>query len=300
MRGHALALGLSLVAVTTARAQEASDEGTDAPADAAAPASGEDAAPDDPFPGDRPAHPEAAPAQVRSDVEEVTVYGLRQMLQAREQVISSAEEMGYTREVRGDGVTMLRHEDPWRGQIWLYDDGRVDLRRNPVRFETPFNPDKPASWLACVLVPLCVRPGGQLVSRRRYLTYQREAMAGIEDDVTVWHEKISDYGTDAKVDGLPDRLTALWEEGIPLEMGPHLDTVAARKAALFAYWDTRVENDWGFRVRGAVEAFLRGVVQQSDTPITEAELAAFNRRRQSSHPLSLVRRVDADDALLGP
>lgn len=237
---------------------------------------------------------EAPTATTRSNVEEITVVGKARVEQARQRVIADAADAGYTRVVRKDGRTMLRHERPWRGQIWVYDDGRVDLRRNPIRFEPRKNQDKPTAWFACIWIPYCLQPAGQIVSPNRLRTYQREAMAAIEDDVTVWHEALADAQTQARVDALPDQLLALWEHGTPLEGdGPALEGVAARKAALLAFWDSRTDTVWGERVRQTVEAFLRGVVQASDTPLTDDEIAAFNAGRHALHPLSLHRPAPA-------
>lgn len=54
-----------------------------------------------------------------------------------------------------------------------------------------------------------------------------------------------------------------------------------------SYWDERTETPEGEQARLAVERFLNGVVQVSDTPIEAEELAAFNARRQVERELRL-------------
>jgi hypothetical protein len=88
---------------------------------------------------------------------------------------------------------------------------------------------------------------------------------------------------------LPDRLEALWEEGVPLEGSRTPATHARRREALLAYWDSRTCTEWGDRVREAVEAFMRGVVQHSEHPFTEEEVRALNDERRCARPLVLTR-----------
>ena len=202
--------------------------------------------------------------------------------------------MGYTKVIeRGDRV-VLRHELPWKGDVVLHDDGRMEFKRQPVRFQPPFNPDNPASWLACVLVPICIRPGGQIVSPRKLHGYERDVFETLSDEVTDWNDRIADAATERKTDGLPLRLEALWADGTSLDGTTQLATFEQRKAAILDYWDTRTETDWGDRVRSTVESFVRGVVMQGDHPYTRAEVAAFDARRLSlqAFPFGAIKPVD--------
>lgn len=232
------------------------------------------------------AEPAAKPAD-EEKIEEVDIYAQARIQMARQELIEKAAELGYTKVIDRQGRTILRHELPWHGEIVLVDDGQVEVKRQPVRFEPPFAKDKPAAWLSCILIPICIRPGGQLVSGRRYHQFEREAWAGIEDNVVAWNDRIADAATSAKVDELPARLEALWEHGIALDGSARLNTWEEKRRALFSFWDSRTETEWGRSVRQAVEAFMRGVVQNGDHPYTPEELEVLNRTRSSSQPLSL-------------
>lgn len=238
--------------------------------------------------------PDEAPAEEPDDgFTEVIVYSEHLAKAARDKLMRQAEAMGYTEQVRKDDRTILRHEAKYNGEIVLYDDGRVEFKRQPVQFEPPFDKSKPLSWLSCVIVPLCIRAGGQAYAPRKFRAQERRAMAEIADAAGEWNERIADVALDRKLGDLPDRLQALWDEGTPLEAGlPTLATFSERKTALLRYWDSRTDTEWGEEVRDAVASFLRAVVQRSDTPITAAELEAFNRRRQAPRPLVLERPSD--------
>lgn len=227
--------------------------------------------------------------------QEVTVYGEVLVRQARDEVVKALKQAGYTEEIdRGDHV-IYRSVETWRGEVVIYDDGYMVTKRQPVQLRAPETPwaeeGTPLAAVGCVVYPfLCVRPGGQLVGHRKFLAQESRAVDAAHDEVRVWSERVADLHTSERIAALPDRLQALWDAGTPLEGdGPPLATVAERKQALLAFWESRTDTPWGDQVRQATEAFLRGVVQQSDTPISPEELAAFNSASHAQRPLSLER-----------
>lgn len=218
------------------------------------------------------------------DVQTMVIYAEHLAAQARKRVIEEAEALGYRRVIEKNGRTILRHDATWHGEVVLYDDGRVEVKRQPVRFEPPVAKVTPASYLACILVPLCIRPGGQLVSPRRYHQFEREAWTTLSEPVASWNDRIADAAIDVKLANLPERLDGLWTRGEPVDGEALLSDMAARRRALLDLWDSRTENDWGERIRAGVEAFVRDVVQPSATPFTEQEREAFESRRKSTRP----------------
>jgi hypothetical protein len=70
---------------------------------------------------------------------------------------------------------------------------------------------------------------------------------------------------------LPDRLDALWTDGVPLEGHETAVTAEDRRRAVLHFWADRVDSPEGNRVAEAVERWLRFTVQESNTPITEDE-----------------------------
>ncbi len=236
-----------------------------------------------------------AEAQVEYTREEgeytVIVFSELQLRQAREALMGKAADVGYTRVIEKGDRTIMRHELPWRGDLVMYDDGRVEVKRQPIRFEAPGDQAKKTNWLWCALLVPCLRPAGQLVSQRKFSAYQRSLMEGISGELHVFEARLADYGLGQKLDELPDALQDLWDKGIPLDGGPRLESVAERKVALLSYWDTRTETAWGDAVRQTVEAFILGVVQQSDTPLTESEVAGFNQHRKGIRPFDLQART---------
>lgn len=226
----------------------------------------------------------AEPEASGDDGEVVIVYDELRAKKAREKIIQRAEALGYTRRVEKDGRTILRHELPWKGELVLYDDGQVEVKRQPVRFEPPFAKKTPLSWMSCVIVPLCIRAGGQAVSPRRYHSYERELWAEVSGEVVEWNDRLADVGTGRKIEGLPERLDALWTTGVSLEGDVILETWEARRAALFRFWDTRTESAWGEAVRDAVQAFILGEVETGEHPFPVEEQERLNAGRLSSRP----------------
>ena len=211
---------------------------------------------------------------------EVVVYGVRLMEARRQEVIDAAKQDGYVREVRKGDRTILRHESPYKGELVLHDDGRAILKRQPVRFEPPFGKNKTAaSYLWCVIVPLCIRPSGQTVSPRRFRSYERAALANVAPEIREWNDAIADVGLDLRLERLPEQMQALWDDGTPLDDGARISTYSGRRAALFQFWNSRTETSQGEEVRDAVESFIRGVVQPSEHPFRDEEIARLNRKR---------------------
>lgn len=223
----------------------------------------------------------AAEEPAEAPSREVVVYGELLVEQARQALIESLRQEGYTRAVEKDDRVIYRHAEGWKGEVVLYDDGWTYVKRQPlnaVAREMPWAEEgSPLAVAGCVLYPwLCVRAGGMTVGQRKWRGRETRAVDAVADESRVLAERTADLATDRTVDDLPARLEALWERGSALDGGPPLDSPEARKSALFEYWRTRTDTEWGHAVQDAVEAFVRGVVQHSETPFTESEMAAFN------------------------
>jgi len=222
------------------------------------------------------------------DAATIVVYGEHLVDQARSAVESELQDQGYDQRIRKDGYTVFRHADVWKGEVRVYDDGWVRMRRQPVQFKPPKG--SPVGWATCVVVPLCVRSGGQTVSKRKHMAQRRRALAEIAPLARQYGDRVADLHVDRRIDELPERLTALWQDGVPLEEGAEpMPSMDARKQALLDFWESRTETVWGRRVRAAVEAFIREEVQYSPFPFTDAEIAAFNRTRHTESELDLDR-----------
>lgn len=226
---------------------------------------------------------------------EVIVYEQLLVEQARQKVYDDLLQAGYTERVRKDDKTIFRHPDPWKAEVHVYDDGWMRVKRQKVQVEGREMPwaerNTPLAWAGCIIwSPLCIRPGGQTLGKKKHRNNEDRIVRWAQGDVEDWGERIADLAVKQKVDGLPQALEALWTDGIPLEGdGPPLATAHERRLALMTYWASRTDTVWGERVRDAVESFCRGVVQSSDTPFSPEEIRAFNEARPGQAEFSLER-----------
>lgn len=218
--------------------------------------------------------------------EEIIVYGELRVARAREAVVAELQELGYDAKIidRGNHV-VYRHAAPWHGEVVLYDDGWMQVKRQPLRVEGRKVPwareGSPLAWAGCLVYPwACLRVNGAFVGQRKWRGTETRVVARTQATVTEWGDRVADLATERTVDGLPDALAALWEHGTPLDGGPALSTYQARRTALVTLWRTRTETVWGAQVRAAIRAFIRGVVQPSDHPFSAAELTAFGLGEQ--------------------
>jgi hypothetical protein len=223
--------------------------------------------------------------------EEVTVYADHLVEQARKELVRDLRSQGYTVAIdRGDHI-VLRHPSDWKGEIHIYDDGYIRIKRQPVQFRPPgaetARDASPGSWGWCVLVYPCLKVKGQTVSTAKFSAQKQRTLEVVQPDVVAWADRIADRELEATLAALPERLLRLWEDGEPLEGGAPLATPEARRAAILDYWVSRTDNPWGDAVREAVEAFIEGEIQPSPFPMTAAEVAAANARRAGLRTLEI-------------
>lgn len=238
----------------------------------------------------------AASAEEPRTAEEIVVHAQRELEEARRQVEEKLEEAGYDRVIERDGKTIYRHADVFKGQVVVDDDGWVRFERQPIRLDPPDlgkRENTVGDWMGCLLWPTaCIKTGGQVISKSKLNHYERRVFDHVQGDIEAWNARIADVATTRKVAELPARLEALWEHGEPLQGDGHVATHAERRRAILEYWGSRTDTPWGEEVREAVEAFCRGVVQRSEHPFTEAEIAAFNATSRAARPFTLERRSE--------
>lgn len=218
---------------------------------------------------------------------EEIVVTWEQVAAAREAVIDELVELGFSRRRERDGRTILKHTTTWRGKIVLYDDGYLKHRRQGLRIvEGPAQTlPKGTRWLPCVLIPTgCVRMGAT-ISDRKFDAERGRTLARVEPELQLLGDRMADASLGGVLEGLAGQLEALWLEGVGLQPGaPPLQTYRERRAALFAFWESRTDNRWGEAVRAGVESFARQVVQLSDHPFTDAELQRLNATSSAPRP----------------
>ncbi|MCB9687490.1 MAG: hypothetical protein H6738_04285 [Alphaproteobacteria bacterium] len=220
--------------------------------------------------------------------EEITVLGQR-VDAARDQVVSRIVDLGYDRVKDKDGKTVFRSpQSPWKGKVVLTDEGTLRVRRTGPRGKKM--PTIPGTSIRpyplCIVAPTaCVSMGAWTVSDRRWAGIEASVANATAEDLEALSAAMADEALAGKLEVLPERLDGLWTDGESLFWGrPAVSTVEGRRAELLEFWDTRTETDWGRPVRDAVASFVRAVVEESPTPYTEGEKAAFEARRTSSVP----------------
>lgn len=237
------------------------------------------------------AEPAAPPEEVES--EEIVVYGEHRIQEARAKVVADLKHLGYRKVVDKGDRLVLKHETSWKGKVVLHDDGYLDLKRQGVKGTMPDTFFKDASplvgWVPCVVVPTaCVKVGGVVVGKRKLEHIENRTLRAVTPSVQDLQDRMADHATDQTVDGLPERLEACWEEGVPLfAVEAPLDTMEARRDHLLAFWASRTDTVWGERVREVVEGFLRGVVQGSEVALDAEGVRAFNEGSHAGRELEL-------------
>ena len=165
-----------------------------------------------PGPADGELETESGVVDRRGDAPtEVDVYGRLLVEQAKAEVYSDLLDAGYTERVRKDDVAIFRHPDPWKGEVHVHDDGWMRVKRQAIQIEGREMPwakrNSPLAWAGCVVwMPLCVRPAGQTIAKRKYQDYEARVVQHVQPDVVVWGDRIADVAVYERVELLPERL----------------------------------------------------------------------------------------------
>lgn len=243
------------------------------------------------------APPPEAPLQTELALEsggELVVFGDLQVAARRAELDQGLRQQGYRVGIRKDGKTVYRPEDPWKPTVEVYDDGFVRLKRSPVRFEPPGQRSGSSKlrylWCLPPFTPMCLRVGGQVVSKRKLDPQKARVLTATHPQVGAWREALVRRAMDTKVGReLPDRLDQLWTTGRPLEgEGPPLLDPSARRAAILGHWSTRTCTPEGDAVAEVLALFLEYEVQPSTTPMDAAEQDRANAAQRCGRRLDLV------------
>ena len=238
-------------------------------------------------PPEAPEEPQAPVPGAEVDVQggEVEIIAVPAVAKARDELIQQLRAEGYTRSIRRDGETVYLHNLPYHPQVVLHDEGWIEVRRAPVRVHAPgkrfADEGSPAAYLWCLLAPpLCISPGGLVISKKKLDPLKAEVYDSTHDEVRRLNDAVAGAAMDTRIGrDIPAQMEAIWgDSAIPPE---------ERRRRLLDLWDSRTDTPEGEAVRQAIEAFMNGVVQRSAAPFTAAELAAFEQRRTAPRPLAL-------------
>ena len=219
-----------------------------------------------------------APAQSREQMvvtgkEQITVYDMR-IAERREAIVKELRNLGYTQVKRKDGRAVFRSEVAWKPDVLLYDDGFMLMRRAPPRFEPPNAPGIWGGPLPCLLILPCTHIGGVLVSRAKLEPQKSEVAIQTHDEVEAWRSAIVDDAMRERLSvGIPAMLDEIWLGGTGPD-GESLPTPEDRRKALLDFWATRAATPEGDEAREVTAAYIEQMVETSDTPCTDAEIAA--------------------------
>ena len=91
------------------------------------------------------------------------------------------------------------------------------------------------------ITPLCIKLGGQTVSRRRLQAHKERVVQGTQGYAREWRTAVINLAMDNRLGrDIPNMLDAIWSEGHTGEEGGMvLDDYAERRQALMQFWAGR-------------------------------------------------------------
>lgn len=225
--------------------------------------------------------------------DELIVFGDLQIAERKRELDVGIRNQGYRAGDRKDGRTVYRPEIPWKPTVVVHDDGFVQLKRSPVRFAPPGQTSSSSKlrylWCLPPLTPMCLRVGGQVVSKKKLDPQKARVLVATHDHVEGWTDAIAAKATSEKVgQTLPDALDRLWLDGVPLRGrdGRHA-TPDLRRADMLDMWASRTCTPEGDAVAEVIALFLEYEVHDSPFPTTPEEQEAANSATSCSRRLDL-------------
>ena len=225
--------------------------------------------------------------------EEIIVHGQTVIAAKKKALENKLRRMGYRKFIRKKGRTIVRHELSYRPTMVLDDDGWVHLKRNPIRFEPPGKAADRTSklkylWCLPPFTPMCVKIGGQIVSRRRLQGYKGRVASGSRSYVRDWQSAIVSHAMDQRINtDIPNMLDLIWTRGKTHEEDDlFLESIKQRREAILSFWATRTCIKEGDQARSVARDFIIHEVQVSEYPASADEISTAN---------SAQRCLDAPD-----
>jgi len=233
--------------------------------------------------GKRAATEERTPASSSKPTEEMIIHSQTVVAKKRGELESKLKRLGYKKFIRKKGRTIVRHDIAYRPTVMLDDDGWIDIRRSPIRFEPPGKAAERQSklrylWCLPPFTVMCVRVGGQTVSRRRMMTYKRRIGNRSRSYVRDWQEAIIGHAMDQRLTiDIPNMLDSIWTNGqTDGDDGPYLGSHKERRETIMHFWSNRSCIKEGAQAREVVRDFIVHEIQASNHPAGPDEIAQAN------------------------
>lgn len=227
------------------------------------------------------------------DIEVITVWGPFALRQARAEIVRRMRDIGWKprERLRNDGTTVFRGPEPWMGKALLGEDGSLYFTRPILAFEgvgyndTEF--DHNAGLNNTTQSQAVGADFSMLPEKAKLDAVHASVIDAIRAELGQYQTVVRETHFRDMVDSVAERLDRLWLTGEALDGSDVLyDTPAARRRAALSFWANRADNFEGNVVADAAEAWLVNVVEESEHPLTDEEIADAHLQAGS------VRRLD--------
>ena len=224
--------------------------------------------------GVKPPERARRPAEIKilaDGTEEIVVYSPAKAQAALE---NRLEDLGWTRRKKIPGGTRFRSNGRVQPYVDIMDNGEVVVQKSGMVKTTMLRKSNQTqgngqSGMANQGIT------APFISARKLRARRTAVMEQIWYEVTEWKHALIREQFQTELDAsLPDRMTALWETGLPMYGKGHLDTQKERRDALVMYWQTRACSPEGDAARAVVERFLQNIIQDSPVAMSPEEQKA--------------------------
>jgi len=244
---------------------------------------------------EEPDEPVVSPVEVDMEdgVEVITVWGPFALRQARADVVRKMDDIGWRKRdrLKRDGSTVFLPPSPWMGRVLLSEDGNLSFTRPVMAFEGVGSAeqefDHEIGLENDVSTPASTVDFSLLPERAKLDAVHASVLDAVRPELTRLRSVVRETHAREILEGVAEKLDRLWQTGQALDgSDAWYDTAEARRGAALDFWTTRADNLEGNAVADATALWLINVVQASETPLTDEEIARANQRA------SPVRRLE--------
>lgn len=225
---------------------------------------------------------EAPASETPTSSEEMIIHGESVVAKKRGELERKLRRLGYDKFIRKEGRTFVRHRTSYKPTVVIDDDGWMTVKRSPIRIDPPGKRDNKLRYLWCLppftITPLCIKLGGQTISRRRLQSHKERVVQGTRGYASEWRTAVINLAMDSRLGrDIPNMLDSIWTQGHTGEGDALvLDSHADRRAALMQFWAGRSCVKEGAQARELVHDFIVYEVQPSAHAASAQEIHQAN------------------------
>jgi hypothetical protein len=207
-----------------------------------------------------------SPIDENTEPPEMIIFGEREVDIRRKNLEDHLYNSGYREGIKKEGRTVYRPETSWKPSVVVYENGFVELKRTPPRFESYLKHRNDIwKYLACVppFTIMCVDVNGWMINERKLQYAKEDIVVETHSDVIAWQEALEKMGMEERINNtIPLMLDTVWKQGL-LPDGTTTSDPQERLDWIVNFYQNRLCNEYGMMVRDVITTYVEEEISTS-------------------------------------